>query len=143
MHPLEEMRAGYNRYRVLGVQAAGLVALFLMLMVAFGLSGVLWQNVTRRTGEFGLRRAVGSTAGSVRRQVLLELVLVVSLGVAIGTLLVLQVPLLGLLGFVESYVFAGALAVALFVIYGMALAAGLYPSWMATRIDPASALHHN
>ena len=40
--------------------AVGLVAGFLMLMVALGLLGVLWQNVTQRTREMGLRRAKGA-----------------------------------------------------------------------------------
>ena len=38
----------------------GLVAGFLMVMVGLGLIGVLWQNVTQRTREIGLRRATGA-----------------------------------------------------------------------------------
>ena len=41
------------------------VAGFLLLMVALGLSGVLWQNVTQRMREFGLRRAAGASGGAV------------------------------------------------------------------------------
>ena len=37
-----------------------LVAVFLLLMVVLGLTGVMWQNVTRRTREIGLRRATGA-----------------------------------------------------------------------------------
>ena len=37
------------------------VAAFLLLMVALGLTGVVWQSVTERTREFGLRRAKGAT----------------------------------------------------------------------------------
>ena len=42
-------------------------------MVTLGLSGVVWQNVSARTAEFGLRRAQGATAGDIRRQFLGEL----------------------------------------------------------------------
>lgn len=32
------------------------------LRLALGLTGVLWQSVTRRTREIGLRRAMGASA---------------------------------------------------------------------------------
>ena len=38
-------------------------------MVALGLTGVLWQSVTQRTREIGLRRAKGATRVSVQRQI--------------------------------------------------------------------------
>ena len=41
--------------------AAAVVSLFLLVMVAMGLSGVLWLHVTQRTREIGLRRAKGAT----------------------------------------------------------------------------------
>ena len=43
---------------------------FLLLMVALGLTGVVWQSVTQRIREFGLRRAKGATIANVRTQVL-------------------------------------------------------------------------
>ena len=42
-------------------------------MVALGLSGVVWQNVTQRTAEIGLRRAKGARIGDIHRQILGEL----------------------------------------------------------------------
>ena len=60
------------------------IALFLMLMVAFGLLGVLWQNVTRRTQELGLRRAMGVTATMVQMQIIFELLVITLMAIAIG-----------------------------------------------------------
>ncbi len=142
VQPLTEKRALNNRYRLLALQSAGIVAAFLMLMVAFGLSGIMWQNVTRRTEEFGLRRAFGGTAHRIRVQVILELILIVSVGALAGALLALQVPLLGLIGFIESRVYMAAFALSLILIYAITLAAGLYPGWLATRIHPSEALHY-
>ena len=69
----------------------GLVlAAFLILMVGLGLVGVLWQSVSRRTSEFGLRRAVGGSAVSVRGLVLGELVALTSVSALIGTVIFLQ-----------------------------------------------------
>ena len=45
---------------------ACLITSFLMIMVGLGLVGVLWLNVTRRTAELGLRRAMGASSISVR-----------------------------------------------------------------------------
>jgi putative ABC transport system permease protein len=48
------------------------IAAFLLVMVAFGLFGVLWQNTTQRIPEIGLRRALGADAGSIYRQIIAE-----------------------------------------------------------------------
>ena len=60
------------RSRLVPLALGATIAGFLMLMVALGLIGVLWQNVTRRTREIGLRRAAGASHGDIRRQVIME-----------------------------------------------------------------------
>src|SRR6185436_11964295 len=62
IEPLANMRESSFKMYLAPIVAAGLVAGFLMIMVALGLTGVLWQNVTQRTKEIGLRRAKGATA---------------------------------------------------------------------------------
>jgi putative ABC transport system permease protein len=127
------------------IVSVAIVALFLLLMVALGLTGVVWQNVTQRTREFGLRRAKGATVVNVRAQVLAELLLLTTLALIGGIVLVLQLPLLpmprDLAGFSPA-VFAIAVIASVVVIYLLTLAAGWYPSRMATRIHPAEALHY-
>ncbi|HEX6739960.1 MAG TPA: ABC transporter permease, partial [Vicinamibacteria bacterium] len=114
---LEERRAANHRERLAPMIAAGVVAGFLLLMVALGLTGVLWQNVTQRTREIGLRRAKGATAVGIHRQILGEVVVMTSLAVALGVLVVAQFPLLDLLGFVRPGVFAASLAVSCLALY--------------------------
>ena len=65
-------------------------------MVALGLTGVVWQSVTQRIREFGLRRAKGATIANVRRQVLVEMVIMTSIALLAGVVLVAQLPLLPL-----------------------------------------------
>jgi putative ABC transport system permease protein len=123
----------------------GTVAGFLLLMVALGLTGVVWQSVTQRTREFGLRRAKGATAPDVRRQVIFELVLMTSLALAVGVTLVAQLPLLPLprdLQIVTPEVFVGSIVLSAATIYLVTMACGLYPSLLATRVPPADALHY-
>jgi putative ABC transport system permease protein len=130
------------RLRLSPLVAAAIVAGFLLLMVGLGLVGVLWQNVTRRTQELGLRRAVGAHRGSVHRQILLELMLITTIGIALGVITVIQLPLLAVWEFLTMPVMVAGLAVALLTIYLIAALAGFYPSWMATRVQPAEALHY-
>jgi putative ABC transport system permease protein len=139
---LDELRASNHRERLAPVMVAGVVGAFLLLMVALGLTGVLWQNVTQRTREIGLRRAKGATARRIHRQILGEVTVMTSLAVALGLALVLQFPLLDLLGFVSPGVFATSLVLSAIAIYVLALACGFYPGRLATKVQPAEALHY-
>jgi len=141
-HTLEQVRDNALRLRLTPLVASAIVAGFLLLMVGLGLVGVLWQNVTRRTQELGLRRAVGAHRGRVHRQILLELMLITTIGVGLGVLTVIQLPLLAVLQFLTLPVTLAGLAAALATIYLVSALAGFYPSWMATRIQPAEALHY-
>ncbi len=140
VEPLAAMRHSQLRLQLAPLVIAAVVAAFLLMMVALGLLGVLWQNVTRRTRELGLRRAAGASRQAVHRQVLLELSLVTSLAVAPALVLVLQLPLLSLFGGIEPGQVILAAVAALVVIFVLTLTCGLYPSRVATRLAPADAL---
>jgi putative ABC transport system permease protein len=140
--PVAEMRDSFNRFAFVPLIAVGLVAAFLMLMVALGLFGVLWQTVTQRTQEMGLRRAKGATQVNVQRQILAEIMVMTSLALAAGTLVVIQFPLLNVIYFVEPHVYAIGLIISLTAISLLTLACGWYPSHMATRVEPAEALRY-
>ncbi len=140
--PVALKRAEYLRERLAPLVVAGLVSGFLMVMVALGLVGVLWQNVTHRTRELGLRRVKGATAVRIRRQVLAELLVMTTLAIAVGTLMIVQVPIIGWFPTMTAPVYAAALAISAAVMALLTTVAGLYPSYLATRIEPAEALHY-
>ncbi len=139
---MDEARAARIRETLLPVGAIGLVAALMLFMVVLGLTGVMWHNVTRRTREFGLRRAVGAHRGRIHRQIVGEVVVLAGLGILAGSALAVQVPLFGPFTFVRWTVVAGALLVATAVIVLLAAVCGLYPGWGATRVHPAEALHY-
>ena len=130
------------KLRLVPLIAAGTVAVFLMLMVGLGLMGVLWQNVTRRTQEIGLRRANGATVKKIHTQVLGELLAITTIGLAVGTAVVVQFPLLDVIGFLSGEVYVYGLAISLSIMYLLTVLCGLYPSWLATKVQPAEALHY-
>ncbi len=139
---LQDMRESTLAQTRTLVSIAVIVAGFLMLMVGFGLLGVLWQSVTQRTSEIGLRRAQGASAADVYRQILGELFFITTLALIPGILLIVQFPLLNLIGNLKPSVYFYSIALSIILIYILTLVCGLYPGWLATRIRPAEALHH-
>ncbi|HEX9945279.1 MAG TPA: ABC transporter permease [Thermoanaerobaculia bacterium] len=140
--PLTQVRRAAFRELLAPLAAGGTVAFFLLLMVGLGLIGVLWQNLLQRTRELGLRRAAGASRAEVHRQVLFEQVILTSLGVLLGVVLVVQLPVLDLIGFIRPAVFVGGLLASMAMIYLLATLCALYPSAMASRVPPAEALRY-
>lgn len=140
--PLAKMRRSMMRLRLVPMLSAALIAGFMLIMVALGMVGVLWQSVARRRREIGLRRALGATGQGVSLQVLGELLVVTTAGLLLGAALAVQVPLLGVIGWVSNGVYAVGMALAALTIYGLTVVSALYPSWLATQVQPAEALHY-
>ena len=118
-------------------------AVLSLLLAALGLYGVLGYAVARRTGEIGLRLALGATRGGVLRSVLRQSLIAVAVGSAIGAsaTLMLSRPLAELLyGVTPSD--PGVLAAAVACLFVVATAAAAVPAWRAARVDPLVALRH-
>ncbi|HVG25414.1 MAG TPA: ABC transporter permease [Thermoanaerobaculia bacterium] len=139
---MDMMRSSALRTRFAPLILAGVVGLFLISMVTLGLTGVLWQNVTRRTRELGLRRALGASGPAVHRQILLEVALLATLAMIVGAILIVQLPILGVFKIVTPAAFTAGFVGALATIYGLTVLCGLYPSWLASRLQPADALRY-
>jgi putative ABC transport system permease protein len=139
---MERMRTNMLRTRLSPVVVGGIIGAFLIAMVALGLTGVLWQSVTRRTREIGLRRAMGATGPNVHRQILGEVVLLSTIAVLAGSIVILQLPILGAFKLVTPSAFTLGFVSALATIYALTVVCGLYPSWLASRLQPSDALRY-
>jgi putative ABC transport system permease protein len=139
---MSAMRRFAHRTALFPLVALSMIAAFLIVMVVLGLSGVLWQNVTRRMREIGLRRAIGATGRAVQRQIVAEVAMLTSLAVIVGLLLVSQLPILGLLTLITPGAYFGGIAASLAAIYGLTVLCAMYPGWLASRVQPAHALHY-
>ena len=141
--PLRELRTNMLKSVITPLVVLAIVGAFMLLMVSFGLFGVLWQNTMRRTPEIGLRRAIGASAAGIYRQIVAEQMLLSTGAMLVGLVLLIQLPLTGALGEVLSWkVFCLAAAVSMAVIYLISLLCALYPGWRASRISPTEALHY-
>lgn len=126
---------------------AGLVGSIGLFVGAVGVMNIMIVSVAQRTSEIGLRRAVGARASWIRRQFLIESVLVTgvggSLGLAGAIVLTWCVRLLPLQQeFPKPHVSAMTVVVALGVIILTGIAAGVTPAIRASRITPVDALRH-
>jgi len=131
--PLAEPRLG-----ALLTSTFGLVAL---LLAAIGLFGVMASLVRERTREFGIRMALGASAGRVRMSVLRRAALVAGSGAVVGLVVALATSrLLSSLLFGVSPTDPIALGVACLVLLVVAAAAAYLPARRATSIDPVQAL---
>ena len=142
IEPLANAREADFKIRLAPLIAAGVIAAFLLLMVALGLIGVLWQNVTQRTREIGLRRALGGTAQNVSWQIRGEQFAITTIGVAVGSILVLQLPILDLIDFIPAQIYLTALMASMALLYILTYLCSMFPSWLAMDIEPAEALHY-
>jgi putative ABC transport system permease protein len=78
----------------------------------------------------------------VRNQIIGEIVVLTMIALFIGTVLFLQLPLLGVLSFVGVGVFVSAIVAASLVIVPFVVLCGLYPGWLATQVEPSQALQY-
>jgi ABC-type antimicrobial peptide transport system permease subunit len=101
-------------------------------------------NVARRTGETGIRMALGAQRRGVVRTILREVFLLVAVGTAISlpaALLVSKVVESSLFGMKPNDPLALAGAVA--TLASAAILAGDLPARRASRIGPIAALRHD
>ena len=136
---LPEQRAAQLKRALTPIVALGLVCVFLIVNVAMGLFGVLWQTINQRRGEIGLRRAIGASAGRISAQIVGEILVVTTFGLLLGLLVAAQFPLLGVLG-VRPDVYLTAMGLAVGLVYMLTSLCALYPSRLAAGIHPAVAL---
>jgi predicted permease len=112
-----------------------------LLLAAVGIYGVVAYFVTQRTGEIGLRMALGATPGSVLRLVVGQGMRPVLLGIVVGVGLAgaasrLLASLVFGVGTRDPLTFVAVPA----MLGVIALAASVLPARRAIRVDPTKAL---
>jgi predicted permease len=125
---------------------AQLSTFFSMLAVflsAIGIYGLMSYMVSRRTGEIGIRMALGAARSNVRWLILREVLLLVAIGIAVGIPIVLASNRL-VANMLFGFKNAGAVTLfgATAILALVALLAGFLPARRASSVDPIVALRY-
>ena len=127
------------------IVAASLAALLFMSLPAINLVNLNISRILERSSEIGIRKAFGATSGDLVGQFLLENLVLVLMGGAIG--LVASAWILDLInksGWIPHAAFqlngrVFLVAFALSAFFG--LLSGVYPAWRMSRLEPVQALN--
>lgn len=127
-----------------GITVAGFaIGAITLIGAAIGLMNIMLVSVTERTREIGLRKAIGATPSVIRKQFLIEAIVIcliggfggIVLGMAIGNLIAVQISGTFIVPWVWLFC-----AVGLCTFIG--LASGFYPAKKASKLDPVEALRY-
>lgn len=114
-----------------------------LIGAAIALMNIMIVSVTERTREIGIRKAIGATPIVIRRQFLIEAIVICLMGGITGILLgILIGNLLSLImggSFIMPW-FSTMLGLALCI--GVGLISGLYPAVKASKLDPVESLRY-
>ena len=125
--------------------AIGGVAIGIITLIgaSIGLMNIMLVSVTERTREIGIRKAIGANPKVIRRQFLIEAVVICLMGGAFGIFLgivlgnIISLAMGGTFIIPWEFIFGGFL-----LCVGVGIGSGYYPAKKASKLDPVEALRY-
>jgi putative ABC transport system permease protein len=120
-----------------------IVASVALLVGGIGIMNIMLVSVTERTREIGIRMAVGATEEDVRRQFLLEAIVLGLIGGAVGILFGVASSL-AVSNLLEWPILIPPYAIVASTLFAIAIAVffGFYPARKASQLNPIEALRY-
>lgn len=135
----QELGKVMDSFRVGGL----VIGIVTLLGAAIGLMNIMLVSVTERTREIGVRKAIGATPLIIRKQFLIEAIVICLMGGAGGIVLGIAVGNLIVIGIGGTFMVPWAwLFIALFICTLIGLLSGFYPAKKASKLDPVEALRY-
>lgn len=119
----------------------GSVAGISLIVGGIGIMNMMLTNVTERTKEIGLRKAIGAKSSDISKQFLVESVSLTFLGGIIGIIIGWLVAFgLSYFGLIETKVALSSVLLAFGVSAAIGIVFGYYPAKRAAKLNPIDAL---
>ena len=137
----EELLAQAQRTQRIFNIVMGSIAAISLLVGGIGIMNIMLANVSERTREIGIRRAIGATKGDILGQFLIETVFICLAGGTVGIVLGAgMAKAITLYAGWETGFSAVSVLVAFVTSAGVGLIFGLFPARRAAELDPVQAL---
>jgi putative ABC transport system permease protein len=141
IRPLEEIMADSIARQRFAMTLLTVFSLVALVIAAVGIYGVMAYNVVQRTGEFGIRMALGAQQRDVMRLVLTQGGKLIGLGLVIGLAATLAASrAMASMLFNTSAQDPLTLGMITLLLGAVALVACLLPANRATKVNPIEAL---
>jgi len=140
--PLELLKRAERTKQIFNI-VLGSIAAISLLVGGIGIMNIMLANVTERTREIGIRRALGAKRGDIVQQFVVEAVMLAAAGGLLGVFLGIAIPN-GVTWFagMRTIVTFWSPVVAFTISALIGIVFGLYPAIRAAEMDPVEALRH-
>lgn len=123
--------------------AGVIIGVITLIGASIGLMNIMLVSVTERTREIGIRKAIGAKVGVIRRQFLIEAIVICQLGGIAGIILGI------IIGNATSVFIGGSfivpwkwMGIGYALCFAVGLISGIYPAIKASNLDPVEALRY-
>lgn len=140
--PQELIRKAQQTQKIFNIVLGGIAGISL-LVGGIGIMNIMLANVSERTREIGIRRAVGANQRHIAIQFLTESIILTLTGGIIGSVLgcVISIFVSALAGW-KTVVMGWSVLVALGMAFVVGVIFGFYPAYSAAKLDPIKALRN-
>ncbi len=140
--PLALLRQAEATKRTFNI-VLGSIAGISLLVGGIGIMNIMLANVTERTREIGIRRAIGAKKKQIVIQFLIETVVLSTIGGLVGIVLGVSIPVIvTYLANMPTVVTLWSLLLSVGISMTVGIVFGIYPAIRASNLDPIEALRH-
>ncbi|OIO15310.1 multidrug ABC transporter substrate-binding protein [Candidatus Gottesmanbacteria bacterium CG11_big_fil_rev_8_21_14_0_20_37_11] len=117
------------------------IATISLVVGGIGIMNIMYVTVTERTGEIGIRRAIGARKKDILSQFILESVILSLLGGLLGLLVSFLIVLL-IHNFFPAYIDLQSILIAIGVSSAIGIVFGVFPAKKAADLSPIDAIRY-